>query len=143
MDRTVLALIIIGAIISISLVGFYAVYTVEMEPKKAPPEGTNFTLYLSNQSTEHRTVSVKVRIDGKLEIDRYFDVGNQHQVYPFYFELDKGAHTIMVDAKDKSYRQEFTIDDELWMAVTYWYDADDHEAPIIIANESNSPIGFQ
>ena len=142
MNRIILTSVIIGTIISMSFVVFYVVYIVEMGPLTIP-EGTNFTLYISNQSVDNRSVSIKVRIDDKLEIDRYFDVGNQHQVYPFYFELDQGKHLLLVDAKDASYREEFTIDDELWMAVAYWYDNDDHEAPMIIVNVNDGPIGFQ
>ena len=143
MNKIVLILIGIGVIIGISFVVFYGVYVVEMKPNTIIPEDTNFTLYVSNQSTDHRTVSIRVMIDEELEIDRYFDVGNQHQIYPFYFELDKGAHTIKIDSKDASYQEEFTIDDELWMSVAYWYDKEDHEAPITIVNVSDGPIGFQ
>jgi len=142
MNRIVIASIIIGVMIGVSFVVFYIVYVIEMKPMTIP-ENTNFTLYVSNQSTDHRTVSIKVMIDGKLEIDRYFDVGNQHQVYPFYFELGQGEHIVQIDGKDASYEKEFTIDDELWMAVAYWYDKDDHESPMIIVDVSNGPIGFQ
>ena len=142
MNGIVLATIMIGIIICISFAVFYAVYVVEMKPISIP-ENTNFTLYVSNQSTDHKTVSIRVMIDEELEIDRYFDVGNQHQIYPFYFELDKGVHTVKIDSKDTSYQEEFTIDGELWMAVAYWYDKDDHESPMIIVDVSNRPIKFQ
>ena len=107
------------------------------------PEGTNFTLYVSNQSVDNRVANIKVRIDDNLEVDQDFDVGNQHQVYPFYFKLSQGEHLVQVDAKDVSYQKEFTIDSELWMAIAYWYDKDDHESPMILVDVSDGPIGFQ
>ena len=143
MKRNALSSVMIGIIIVGTFFAvFYVVYVDEMKPMNIP-ENTNFTLYVSNQSTDHRTVDIKVTIDGKLEIDRFFDVGDQHQVYPFYFNLEQGDHTVQIDAKDASYQKEFTIDDELWLAAAYWYDKDDHESPRIIVDTSNGPIGFQ
>lgn len=141
MNRIVLASIIIG-VIGVSFAGFYVVFVVEMKPLSIP-EGTNFTLYVSNQSVDNRLVNIEVRIDDNLEIDQDFDVGNQHQIHPFYFKLSQGEHIVQVDTNDTSYQREFTIDSELWMAVAYWYDKDDHESPMILVDVSDGPIGFQ
>ena len=142
--RTALLMLFVLVTIAVSafFVMFGVAYITEIESNSIP-EGTNFTLYVTNQSTDHRTINIKVMIDEKLEIDRAFDVGNQHQVYPFYFKLSQGVHTIQVDANNASYEKEFTIDDELWMAVAYWYDKDDSEPPTILVDVSDGPIGFQ
>ena len=117
-------------------------FVVEMKPLGIP-EDTNFTLYVSNQSVDDRLVNTKVRIDDHLEVDQGFDVGDQHQVYPFYFKLNQGEHIVQVDAKDTSYQSEFTINTELWMAVAYWHNKDDHESPMMLVDVSDGPIGFQ
>ena len=141
MNRVVIALVIMGIIISISSVVFYISHVEETE-SLAIPEDTNLTLYVSNQSFDNRLVNIKVSIDDNLRIDQDFDVGDQHEFYPFYFNLEQGNHVIQVDTKDASYQKEFTIEDELWIAATYWYDQDDTETPMIIVDVSNAPIGF-
>ena len=142
MNRIVLVSIIIGMIIVVSFAVFYVAYVVEMHSLSIP-EGTNFTLYVSNQSVDNRLANIKVRIDDNLEVEQDFAIGNQHQVYPFYFKLSQGEHLVQVDAKDVSYQKEFTVDSELWMAIAYWYDKDDQDSPMILVDVSDGPIGFQ
>lgn len=83
----------------------------------------NFTLYVSNQSFTIPLVDIKIYIDGKIAVRRYFFVGLQHSFEKFQFALPKGQHQILVKSLLGGTRLEkgFFIQEKHWASVFYWY----------------------
>lgn len=97
------------------------------EPKfDAPILPNNFTLTVSNQSSDIDPVDILVKIDGKTVIDDEFLVKQQHNYYNFEFVLEPGIHTIYAESIKGKYQlnEEFTIETELWASLDFQYEGD-------------------
>lgn len=101
------------------------------EPHQILPrvEDGNFTLYVSNQSFEIDPVDVQVRLDGKLAVEGDFLVEGQHSWHVFPFEVGLGAHTLeaITVAGDATITEIFTISDDRWAVLDFWYYPGDPE----------------
>jgi len=96
-------------------------------PARLPQNGDgNFVLYVSNQSGDINPVDIRVHIDGKLAVDRTFDVaggrGFQHNWIRFQFALDAGKHTLsVVTVKGGSaLAKEFEIGKRKWAVINFF-----------------------
>lgn len=94
-------------------------------------EADNFTLYVSNQSFDASTVDVQILIDGKVIVDEFFEVGNQHIRREYRLYLSSGKHILKALTKrgEAELRSEFIVTNKHWAAVSYWYYPDTHHNP--------------
>ena len=93
--------------------------------------GTNFVLYVSNQSFAVNPVDITVKIDGETIVSQDFDVGIQHTWVPFNLSLPSGKHTIQVKSKKgkASLKKTFEVKGMHWAVVGYWYYPKTHYMP--------------
>ena len=110
-------------------------------------ENGNFTLYVSNQSFAISDVDIQIKIDGKIVVSRYFNVGNQHNWKGFTFSLAKGEHTLEAhsDQENVTLEKKFNITDEHWAVVDFWYYPSSHYEPTpkhFSFNIKDEPIYF-
>ncbi|MGQ0790756.1 MAG: hypothetical protein ACT4NJ_00845 [Nitrosopumilaceae archaeon] len=119
--------------------------SLEPESELETEQLKNFTLAVSNQSFDISPVDISVQIDGKVVIDRDFDVGNQHIYHEFKFPLTKGIHTIHAESihGKAKLEKEFVVDKEIWGFLSFWYYENEHESPFFDFIVSESPLGFQ
>ena len=124
--------------------GYYTKMVFRLEPELKTEQLGNFTLIVSNQSYDIDPVDIIVEIDGKVVIDKDFDVGNQHNYEYFEFQLSEGRHTIQARSEfgDVEMQEEFEVDEEKWAVLNFWYYEDEDEEPYFIFEVSDSPFGF-
>ena len=157
--------VIVGDVQDGPIVDMPGEYTVKYETKTLsvekkftvipsyPPDSENsvtsevfvlLTLYVSNQSFIHDPIDITVILDDTTIISDFFEVEGQHSFHPFYFELDKGRHTIHIESDNGvSTTEEFEINKEMWAVVTYWYyEDDDNDGPFFNFDIYDTPVGF-
>jgi hypothetical protein len=98
----------------------------KLAPIKSALESTNgnFELFVSNQSFATTPIDIRVSIDGTPVVQRYFDVGNQHNWRKFGFSLSPGEHSIMATSvKGKAtIETNFSLGNRRCSAILdYWY----------------------
>lgn len=82
-------------------------------------------------------------IDGKIIVDRDFDVGNQHDYFDYLFILTQSKHTIHAKSKSEEAELEieFKIDEQKWVVLSYWYYEDDPH-PFFEFEVYDTSVGF-
>lgn len=96
-----------------------------LEPVRSSLENTNgnFQLFVSNQSFAISPVDISVSIDGTPVVQRYFEVGTQHNFYRFAFALPSGQHRITAKSvKGKATLDKtFSVDGKQSGTLFFWY----------------------
>lgn len=117
-------------------------FTQEIEEPNA-----NFILYVSNQSFEKPNVDISITLDGKLLINDFFRVKNQHYWKIYSLNLSSDIHLLSVNADNGSYEleKEFKISNRHWAVISFWYTSkkdNDYQPSGITFEISNEPYGF-
>jgi hypothetical protein len=83
----------------------------------------NFTLYISNQSSDIKKMDIKVKIDSVLVVDDLFRVEYGHNWYMYKFSILKGSHKIEANTEKggASIIRRFEIDTTLKACLDYWH----------------------
>ena len=91
----------------------------------------NFTLYVSNQSSEVNPVDITVAIDGQVLVDKSFEVGSGHNYDHIVLRLPPGTHTLVAYSEKGEARVErsFEVTDEQTAFVDYVYHSGAHGTP--------------
>ena len=86
-------------------------------------ENGNFTLYISNQSSNIDPVDIKVIIDGQIAVNQEFLNSGGHNWIKFQFQLKKGKHLLFASSAKGNLKQDsvFTVDSKLYGVVDYWF----------------------
>ena len=105
---------------------------------------SNFTLTVSNQSSDIDPVDILVKIDGKTVVDNEFLVKQQHNYQYFYFILEPGVHILYAESIKGKYQlqEEFTIKKELWASLDFQYYEGDETLPKLRLIISETELGF-
>ena len=107
------------------------------------------TLYVSNQSFDDPRVDATIHIDGRVVVDRRFDVEGQHNWVQFDLELPAGEHEL-VARSDSGLEHTFTfttqVDEPRWLVVDYWWFNEEPEGAgegnRFTFQASDEPVGF-
>lgn len=107
----------------------------------------NFTLYVSNQSFEIKTVDILIVIDGTPIVHEYFKVGNQHLWKQFVLQLPDGIHKIQAVTRkgNATIEQSFEVKGNHWAVLDFCYGkSDGHKCnkPALTFEISDKPIYF-
>ncbi|MCI0694889.1 hypothetical protein L0337_23135 [candidate division KSB1 bacterium] len=107
---------------------------------------SNFTLYVSNQSSARSTIDIELRLDGKLALKDRFHKDDEHNWQQYKFRLSKGKHVLTAFSKNGQAKieQEFLIEDNHWAVVNYYYSHRTKKAvkvyPLFTFRMENKPI---
>jgi hypothetical protein len=122
----------------------------KLDPIKSALEDPSGNLHLivSNQSFAISRVDIRVSIDGTPVVQKYFDVGDQHNFQEFVFKLATGQHKIVVTSLKGKATLERTFEaedkDKLGAVLMYWYyPKDQGDTPRSFTFEVNKgKVGF-
>lgn len=117
--------------------------TLETPEPAAEEKPGNFTLYVSNQSFDRKTVDIAVAIDGKKVAAQNFEVKNQHNWIDFTIELAAGKHTLQAfsTAGSAQLTINFSTAGRHWAVVNYWC-CGEPDDPKFTFDLSDQPLVF-
>lgn len=109
MKKTIVEILLVVFLVVLVAVIFYKVYP------------TQFTLYVSNQSSEMTPVPIKVYLDGVIVADKEFPYGTGRVYEKFSHSLSRGPHKLYVESikGGAQLNEEFTVRGKHWAVIEY------------------------
>lgn len=119
---------------SLLLLGVHLCLAGCTQPPPDPPEIDSHPVrhpvhfQISNQSSRHDPVCVRVRFDDEVVFagECVFETG--HTDYPALIQAPEGLHLLKVEncSMEVTYERQVKVTAESWIAIDYWYQAPHH-----------------